>query len=295
MEESQAASADRQAEIAQAFETKEAYASGISWAAVIAGGFVIAASSLILLTLGAGMDLSVMSPAVRMGDVRIGKGAIIWLIIIQIIASALGGYLTGRLRIKWATIHTDEVYFRDTAHGFLAWSVALVITASFLTSSASVIVAGSAPGRTNDGAAPTFGSQTAELNHEPNTYFIDMLFRSTRPGPPRGDIDVRSEATRIFAHALQHRNLPAYDRTYLAGLVAAQTGLGQTEAENRVSSVFADVQEAANANRKAVGHLSLWVFIALLIGAFSASYAATIGGKERDRVQLVRVSRSATY
>lgn len=79
----------------------------------------------------------------------------------------------------------------------------------------------------------------------------------------------------------------------MAGLIAAQTGLSKAEAENRVSAVFVEVQEAANANRKALAHLSLWTFIALLIGAFSASYAATLAGKERDLVQLVRVPRAA--
>src|SRR4029434_3405378 len=53
---------------------------------------------------------------------------------VQMAASGLGGYLAGRLRTKWASIHTDEVYFRDTAHGFLAWATATLVTAAFLGS-----------------------------------------------------------------------------------------------------------------------------------------------------------------
>ena len=116
----------------------EAHSSGVSWAAVIGGAFVAAALSLILLALGAGLGLSSVSPWSNVGASAstISTAAIMWLILMQVISSSMGGYLAGRLRTKWASIHTDEVYFRDTAHGFLAWSVALVVTAAFLTSAA---------------------------------------------------------------------------------------------------------------------------------------------------------------
>src|ERR1022692_2592690 len=134
--------ADHQSGFADTFNKNEAYSSGVSWAAVIAGAFVAAALSLILLALGTGLGLSSVPPRSNVGAPAstIGRAAIFWLIIIQIIASAMGGYLAGRLRTKWATIHTDEVYFRDTAHGFLVWAVGLVITASFLASAATSIV-----------------------------------------------------------------------------------------------------------------------------------------------------------
>jgi hypothetical protein len=105
------------------FVTHEAYLSGISWPAVIAGAFVTAALWLILLALGTGASLSSLSPCSNAGASAstVKAAAIAWLIIIQIIASGMGGYLAGRLRTKWATIHTDEVHFRDTAHGFIVW------------------------------------------------------------------------------------------------------------------------------------------------------------------------------
>jgi len=87
---------------------------------VIAGAFVAAALSLILLALGTGLGLSSVSPWSNVGASAstVSKAAIVWLIVMQVIASAMGGYLAGRLRTKWANIHNDEVYFRDTAHGF---------------------------------------------------------------------------------------------------------------------------------------------------------------------------------
>jgi len=122
----------------------EASSSGVSWAAVIGGAVVAAAVSLILLALGTGVGLSSVSPWSNVGTSAstAGKTAIVWLIVSQIIASAMGGYLAGRLRTKWVNIHTDEVYFRDTAHGFLVWAVGLVITAAFLASAATSMVGG---------------------------------------------------------------------------------------------------------------------------------------------------------
>src|SRR6202158_3872889 len=142
--------------------TNEASSSGVSWAAVIGGAAVAAATSLILLALGTGVGLSSISPWSNAGAnaSTVGKTAIVWLIATQIIASAMGGYLAGRLRTKWVNIHTDEVYFRDTAHGFLVWAVVLVITAAFLTSAAASL----AGGAVQTGA-------TALAAADPNAYF----------------------------------------------------------------------------------------------------------------------------
>ena len=283
--------AEGQLGFADNFVKNEAYSSGVSWAAVIAGAFVAAALSLILLALGTGIGLSSVSPWSNVGASAstINNAAILWLIIIQIIASAMGGYLAGRLRTKWATIHTDEVYFRDTAHGFLVWAVGLVITASFLASAATSMVGGA--GQVRATSFSTGGAETdlpaVGQNLDPNEYFIDTLFRSDHPGPDRSDAPVRAEAARIFAHALRQRNLSAADETYLAELVVAKTGLSRTDAGKRVSEVFVEIQRTVEIARKAVAHLSLWIFVALLIGAFCASYAATIGGRERDHVKLV--------
>jgi hypothetical protein len=259
----------------------EANTSGVSWAAVIGGAFVAAALSLILIALGAGLGLSSVSPWSNVGasGSTVGKAAIVWLILTQILASAMGGYLAGRLRTKWATIHTDEVYFRDTAHGFLVWAVGLVITAAFLTSSAISMVGGTAQ---LDGPAQAGGRSL-----DPNAYFVDALFRSDHPTSDPNDVSLRAEAGRIFANAMRQKDTPASDNAYLVQLVSAKTGLSQSDAATRVSDIFASARQAADAAHQAVAHLLLWSFLALLIGAFCASYAATIGGRQRDHVKLI--------
>ena len=258
--------------------TNEASTSGVSWGAVSGGAFVAASLSLILLTLGTGLGFSSVSPWSNSGAsaTAVGAGAVVWLIVTQVLASAMGGYLAGRLRTKWANVHTDEVYFRDTANGLLVWAVGMVLTAAFLTSAA-VSFAGS------EQKSPNTSASAAEGALNPNAYFIDLLMR-TSGAPAKEDTGLREQVARTFDHDLHQGVLTSSDKTYLAGVVSANTGLNDSEADKRVSNVFAEAQEAAEKTRKALAHLSLWLFVALLSGAFSASYAGTIGGRQRDHV-----------
>jgi hypothetical protein len=45
-----------------------------------------------------------------------------------------------RVGFENGTVHTDEVFFRDTANGFLVWAVGLVMTVTFLVSAAATIL-----------------------------------------------------------------------------------------------------------------------------------------------------------
>jgi len=255
----------------------EISASGVSWAAIIAGAFVAAALSLSLLALGAGAGLSSLSPWANSGvsPSAVRVGALLWLAIIEIVSCGLGGYIAGRLRTKWVTVHTDEVYFRDTAHGFLVWAVSLVVTAAFLTSAATAMVGAEARNNNN------VRSENAATNA--SGYYIDSLFRSSQPASAN-DAQARAEANVIFTHALAERQLNQEDKTYLDESVARNTGLSVPEADKRVTEVFQRDQQTAETARKAVAHSLYWLFVALLLGAFFASFAATLGGRRRDHV-----------
>lgn len=259
----------------------EASSSAVSWAAVFAGAFATSALSLILLALGTGVGLSSLSPwsSAGVSASTVTKGAIVWLILTQIVAAAMGGYLAGRLRTKWVSVHTHEVYFRDTAHGFLVWSVSLVITTAFLASAATSMVSGNAA--RNDVGATAAG----EPRSDPYGYFVDSLFRSDRPAADlNADAALHAEVGLILARGLREGYVPSTDRAYLAQLVAARTGMDQAEAQRRVAEVLNQARQAADDARRATAHFLYWTFLALLIGAFCASYAATIGGRQRDNV-----------
>lgn len=185
-------------------------AGAVSWGAVFAGAAVAAALSLILLMLGVGLGLSAVSPFgdEGMGAKAFGVSTILWLTFTQIVASAMGGYLAGRLRMRWIGAHSDEVHFRDTAHGFLAWSVATLVTAALLTSAVGSIVgtgvqagtslAGATAMSAGAGAAavgtqmlPDSVAQGEQAQSGATDYFVDLLFReggtdtaAAAPGAP---------------------------------------------------------------------------------------------------------------
>jgi hypothetical protein len=273
--------------------SNEAFLSGVSWPAVIAGAFVAAALSLILLDLGTGLGLSSVSLWTNSGlsGATVSKAAIFWLIITQITAFAMGGYLAGRLRTKWTIIHTDEVYFRDTAHGFLVWAVGLVMTAAFLASATSSLVGGIAQ-RPDSSLASVSGSRV--LVSDPDPYFAAMLLRSDHISPDRVDPYLQADVARIFGHSLAQKGLSAPDRDYLTRLVAERTALPEAGAQARVEIAFSELQQSVDIARKTAAKFALWLFIALLAGAFCATYSATIGGRERDRVKLLHSRESMT-
>jgi hypothetical protein len=268
---------------AAALPDRESRSSGVSWGAVMGGGLVVSALHLILLALGAGFGLSVVSPWSNAGiSARaVNVTVVVWLVVIEVIAAGFGGYLTGRLRTRWALIHTDEVFFRDTANGFLAWAVALVLSVVFLASAAGSMTGEAIEARPSTQQPGVAAGPLAESN----LYFVDALFRSDHSSRETGDSAVRAEAARIFANGLIENHLSRADQTYLSQLVAASTGLSQPEAAKRVDEVVQRARQALDDTRKATAHLLLWLFLSLLTGALIASYAATIGGRQRDHVK----------
>lgn len=284
-------------------------ASAVSWAAIAAGAAAAAALSISLLILGVGFGMATLSPwsPNALGAAKLGVSSIIWLTVTSLLASALGGYLAGRLRTRWADVHGDEVYFRDTAHGFLTWAVATLATASLLASMVgSIVSSGVQAGADVVGTAATaaIGREAATASGNSSMdYFIDTLFRrdSSAPGgwpegapPERTPAEDALEVRNIFTYMLASAPLPVEDVSHLGQLIARRTGLTQQAAETRVNDTYARAQaalsevelrakDAADKARKATTYGSLWLFLALLGGAFVASLTATYGGRQRDR------------
>lgn len=281
-------------------EVAPAHASAVSWGAIVAGAVAAAALSLILLMLGVGLGLSSVSPWGHYGTsaATFGVSSILWVTLTQLLACAMGGYLAGRLRTKWVAVHTDEVYFRDTAHGFLAWAVASLATAALLTSViGSIVGAGIQTGASVAGGVATTaaGSEITKSDSEIGAmgYFVESLFRKDLNTAAAATTAPLSEVARIFMHSIRTGPLSTEDIRYVGQLVAQRTGLSQQAAEKRVTETYARVQakltetevavkNAADKARKASAYAALWLFISLLIGAFVASLAATYGGRQRD-------------
>ncbi len=250
--------------------------SAVSWGAIFAGAVAAASLALMMLMLGTGLGLTSVSPWANHGlsAGTVGIAAIGWLTFTQIVASGMGGYLAGRLRTKWADTHIDEIYFRDTAHGFLTWAVALLLSAMLLTTAAGTLIGGSTKvvGSVASGAASAslsgakaMSSGATGLSGSSMDYFIHSLFRTGSASPKNTDASAAGsqptdplasqamahqtvtpaqlgEVSGIFAHAIGSGSLPPQDLQYVAQLISQTTGLSQKEAEQRVQSTYDNVQ-----------------------------------------------------
>lgn len=258
-------------------------ASGVSWAAIVAGAVASLSLTIVLLWFGTGMGFSVVSPWGNSGisatTFKIGTG--LYLVVVAMISSAVGGHIAGRLRTQWYGIHSNEVYFRDTAQGFLAWALASLVGTLLLASAATTIL-GSAAGGLSQGA-----SSAATQSSSAVSGYVDQLLRAdaTAATVPVGDpADTRSELTRLLTSSLtSDRDVKPADRIYVAQVVARRTGLSQADAEKRVNDVVTQAKSDLDKARKAAAQLAFWMAASLLIGAFSASIAAAEAGGFRDR------------
>jgi hypothetical protein len=251
--------------------------SGVSWATVLAGAAASLAITLVLLSFGAGMGFAVVSPwgnsGVSATTFKIGTG--LFFIVMAMLSSSIGGYLAGRLRTRWVGVHTTEVQFRDTAHGFLAWAVASVLGAILLASPASTLIGGVVGGATQ--------AATASASSGPMAGYVDSLLRPENPSAQGQQQDMRPEMVRLLTSDFRAGNdVNQTDRTYIAKVVAARTGLSQPDAEKRVNDVVTQAKADLDSARKAAMQTAIWLTLSLFIGAFSATLAAMEGGGLRD-------------
>ena len=278
----------------------------VSWAAVAAGAVAAAALTLLLVAFGAGMGFSAVSPwsdsGVSASTFSVATG--IYLVLVGIMSSAVGGYIAGRLRSKWTGLHTNEVFFRDTAHGFLAWAFATLICATALASTTAHLANGA-------GASLAGATGQAARAANPADIYVDKLFRPAAAGavaatpakpadnassanndsaPPMGggsgamgNAQSRNEIVRLWtADFRDGDDLTSADRSYVAQVVAARTGISQADAEKRVNEVATEAKSAIDKARRSAAKLSFWLTAALLFGAFAASLAGAEGGALRD-------------
>ncbi len=285
--------------VGQAIPT-ESSQSAVSWGAIIAGALAASTITVILTLVGSGLGLTVLSPwpGHGAGLSTFAVSTAIGLIVVQWLSSGAGGYFAGRLRTKWVGVRSDEIFFRDTAHGFMAWALATILVVGVLGSgltaavgggvqAASTIASGAASGATVGAAhfADDASDKTGGIS-----YFVDSLLR---PGDPASGPDGRTraagEVTRILAQSAAAGSFVPDDKAYLARLIAANTGLSEADANARIDTVVARIdkakikaRQAADAARKAGAIFALVSALSLVIGAFIASATAALAGSQRD-------------
>lgn len=272
----------------------------LAWGPVIGGTVAASGTTVILLLLGSGVGLTMVSPwaGESASFTTVSISAAIWFVVVQWLSSALGGYLTGRLRTKWANVHTDEVFFRDTAHGFLSWALATVVVAGIAGSAFTSLVGGGVQAASSvaaTAAVSTAASGSADNSSAQNpatAYFTDLLLRP-QDLTGRANTDdglATAEISRILVQgAASDEGVSDRDRSYIAALIAARAGLTPEEARARVDEVLAQIEqakqqavEAADVARKSAATVALLGALSLLVGAFISSASAALGGRQRD-------------
>lgn len=270
----------------------------LAWGPVIGGSVAAAATTIILLLLGSGVGLTMVSPwaGESASFTAVSVTTAIWFVVVQWLASAFGGYLTGRLRTKWAGVHTDEVFFRDTAHGFLSWALATIVVAGLAGSAFTSLAGTGVQAASTAAATATVAGSAAAANSDASPdaatgYFTDLLLRpqdlSTRA--QGDDASATAEISRILMQGAVNDGVPEADRAYMSAIVASRAGVTPEEARARVDQVLQQVEDAKNAAlnaadeaRKSAATVAMLGALSLLVGAFIASAAAALGGRQRD-------------
>jgi FtsH-binding integral membrane protein len=308
-------------------DTASDQTSYVDWPSILAGIVLASAISLVLLTFGSAIGLSFTSFNAREGaaPIWVAIAAASWLLWVQVSSFMSGAYLTGRLRrrIGDATEHESDV--RDGAHGLLVWAGALVVGAIIAVSG--IGAAANAIGNAAGTAATAAATAADEGALDPNAYLIDTLFRAPAPEaqaaapaaapaastgetvPEAGAVaaapvttplapaaalavpvsdETRGEVSRVLLNAAADP-VSEEDSTYLASLVARQTGMPQAEAEARVDTALARFEEtkaqaveAAETARRTGIIAAFLAAAALLVSAAGAWWAASMGGRHRD-------------
>jgi hypothetical protein len=284
-----------------------------SWSAAIAGAIAAVAVTFIIAALGSGIGLPFASPySSGVSATTLTVAAAVWLVMAQAIGFATGGYLAGRLRSPAFDGVVGERTFRDAAQGFMVWAIgvfATIATAGLIGVYSAGVTAQVAAGIASCFAAHPSQNAGAKSNAGATPvvdYFVDVMFR---PGPgnavaggqrPAGETvgttgpgvqptlngETRAEVTRILAHSVTQGRLDEGDRTYLAQLVSARTGLPADEAQRRVTDTEnRAIESARQTGDKAAqtgAYLAFWTFLLLLFGAVAATLAGILGGQLRD-------------
>lgn len=264
----------------------------VDWPAILGGAVAAAAISLVLMTFGSAIGLTLTDPLGGEG-VSLFWMAIavaIWVVWVQVSSFMIGGYLTGRMRRRHFDSNEHEVDVRDGIHGLLVWATGLVISAVLAFGGIGFLAQGlgQATGAAIGAAANGEGDGAS-----PFDYTIDLLFRTPQPGAENPEA-ARMEAARILVGGITGDGVSEDDRAYLASVVASRTDLNQEQAQARVDEVIAraqtvqaDIVEAAEQARRIAILVAFLTAASLAVSAAGAYFAAGMGGTHRDKHTIV--------
>jgi hypothetical protein len=248
----------------------------LAWTPAVAGALLATAFSTPLIAFGTAIGLGVASTAPTWRDASVALWLLsgIYLILVSLVSFGVGGYAAGRIRMNRLTADASDIEYRDGAHGLAAWAIAVVLTVLI-----AALVGSASLGRTpSAGATPSASAAEPLLSYE-----LDRLLRPARRNPNAETAQERAEAGRILLTSSSHNGVAPEDRTYLVQLVNGVTGLTGADAERRVDNVVANAKTAIAQSRRSAIITGFSIAASILLGAVVAWFAASEGGRNRDR------------
>jgi hypothetical protein len=285
----------------------------LEWGPVILGALGATAISVVLLTFGAALGLSIVSPYPYAGISAKGLAVLTgtYVALVTVASFGAGGYLAGRLRSPWTGAVGNEVtesHFRDGSYGFGVWALGVLLGSALAVSGVGGVLkaavhsttAVAAAGTAGAASNPNAGAALSRLSMEPTDFAVDRVLAPTpapagaAAAPASSRADLAAPVARVFAANLANPQLNAADRSYLVQLVMQQTGLPQADAEKRVDQAFTELKaaeqkarDAAEQARKATLIAAFLAAATLAVGCAAACGAASLGGRHRDDNTLV--------
>ncbi|MGB3643559.1 MAG: hypothetical protein WBA15_03695 [Mesorhizobium sp.] len=267
----------------------------LDWPAVFAGAVLASAISLVLITFGSAIGLSLTSPFENTGMSAVGLAIALglWLVWVQVSSFMAGGYVTGRMRRRAYDASEHESDVRDGIHGLVVWGVGVLLGALILalTAGGAATTAATAAGGAAQAAVEKMADAAQGAN--PLSQAVDTAFRTTRPDAGNS-ADARNEAMAIVARGMAQGDIPEADRTYLAQVIAARTDVSEDEAKTRVDTMVSSAQRAAEEAKQQAERAKRFAVIAafvaaasLAISAAAAFWAAGMGGRHRDEGTVI--------
>ncbi len=267
----------------------------VDWPAIFAGVVLASALSLVLLTFGSAIGLSMTSAregqSASMFWIAVVGG--LWILWVQVIASFAGGYLTGRMRRRIGDASEYESDIRDGSNGLVTWALGTLVAGAIVYSGVmgAANVAGQTAGAVASAAGNTAGAVADSV--DPSDLLIDRTLRGRPDAAPLSDAD-RAAVGRILVSAATGDTIDPADRDYLASVVAARAGISPEEAGQRIDQavaqareIEAQARETAEQARRASLVAAFLAAASLLVGAAVSYGAATMGGNHRDKQTVV--------
>jgi hypothetical protein len=271
-------------------------ASRISWDAVVAGAVTALTIGLMLNALGAGIGATTVDATARASPTvsSFGIGAAIWILVSNLIALGVGGYVAARL--SGTADNTD-----GNLHGVAVWGTMFLISAVLLgnlvsgvASGASSVVSGITGGAGS--AVSTIGQQvTGSTDRGTIQNLADRAqdaLRGSGGAPAAMTSDQRkAEMGSIVTRRVTSGPMSTQDRDRLSALVAAEYGISQQDAQARVAQLEQQAVEtarrteetartAADAAAKGAATAAFAIFGVMLLGLIAAILGARKGTRD---------------